>query len=116
LTRALEFDPVARRAFLRTVEVSEIMSRDVIAVGPDATLCEAAALMLKHKIGCLPVVEEGEVLVGLLTETDLLQAAFLVEDAPFPVEVEAPPRGVRGAVGTLFREIRDSFRSTGEAF
>ena len=76
LTRALDFELTQRRAFMRAVEVSEVMRRDPITVGPDDSLRDAAELVLEHKIGCLLVVDpEGSVL-GLLTETDLLAAAY----------------------------------------
>ena len=116
LTKSLEFDPLAHRSFMRVIKVSDVMSSDVITVGPDATLSEAAALLLKHKIGCLPVVEDDDVLIGLVTETDLLKVAFLREDLPFSVEVKVPPRGVRATVGALMREIRDGYGRIGEMF
>jgi CBS domain-containing protein len=79
LSRALDFDARERRTFLRSVEVGEVMSRKPITVGPKAKLSEAAQLLLRHKIGCLPVVgPDGEAL-GLLTETDLLRAAYAEE-------------------------------------
>jgi len=62
---------------MRVIEVSEVMSRRLVTVGPDTTLGDAAALLLKHKIGCLPVVDDDRALIGLITETDLLKAAFL---------------------------------------
>jgi CBS domain-containing protein len=77
LTKALDFEPAHRRSFLRSVEVSEVMSRDVVTVEPDTTLREAAELLLSRKIGCLPVVKPDRTLVGLVTETDLLRAAYL---------------------------------------
>jgi CBS domain-containing protein len=55
------------------------MSSDLFTVSPDASLDTAASLMVKHKIGCLPVAESDGVLVGLLTETDLLKVAFLTK-------------------------------------
>ena len=55
--------------------VAEIMTKPVITIGPDDTVEEAARLLLKHRIGGLPVVRDGE-LVGIITETDIL-AAFL---------------------------------------
>ena len=48
------------------------MSEPPVTVSPDASVAEATRLMLDRKIGCLPVVE-GEALVGLVTETDLLR-------------------------------------------
>jgi len=43
--------------------------------GKDVTVNEAAEIMADHKIGCLPVVEERDKLVGVLTETDILNYA-----------------------------------------
>lgn len=76
LSRVLEFDAKERRSFLRSVDVREVMASRPVTVPPSASLADAAALLLRHKIGCLPVVgPKGEAL-GLLTETDLLRAAY----------------------------------------
>ncbi len=53
------------------IEVSEIMQRDVVAVTPDTPLTEAATLMVRYKIGGLPVLNSEQQLVGMITETDL---------------------------------------------
>lgn len=50
-----------------------------VSVGPGATLHEAAACMLRLHLGCLPVVERASGpprLVGIVTESDLLRAAY----------------------------------------
>jgi CBS domain-containing protein len=52
--------------------VAQVMQRDVRTASPDATIVEAARMMLDQRIGCLPVVE-GDRLVGIVTETDLLE-------------------------------------------
>jgi acetoin utilization protein AcuB len=59
--------------FLSNLTVKDIMvkDQDLITIGPDATLEEAAEIMVNNKIGCLPVVEEN-VVVGIVTETDML--------------------------------------------
>lgn len=77
LTKVLDFDPTSRRSFLRSVEVGEVMAKDVVTAGPDTTLGEVARILVQRKIGCLPVVAPGGALLGLVTETDLLSAAFL---------------------------------------
>ena len=76
LSRVLDFDRQERRTFLRSVDVKEVMAGRPITVAPNATLAEAAALLLRHKIGCLPVVGSGGEALGLVTETDLLRAAY----------------------------------------
>jgi acetoin utilization protein AcuB len=60
------------RDHLKTVAIKEVMVKDVITVGPDTTIHEAGKIMIEKKIGCLPVVLDGD-LVGIVTETDMLQ-------------------------------------------
>jgi len=78
------FDPnplIDRFEQLRSLQVSCIMHTTVWTLGPDATLGESAEHLLRHKVGCLPIVRSvagsplGEML-GLLTESDLLAAAY----------------------------------------
>ena len=71
LGTVMQYGEKAQRAFLESVAVKEVMA-DPIAIGPDATVRDAARLMLEHKIGCLPVLEDSR-LVGIVTETDMLQ-------------------------------------------
>jgi CBS domain-containing protein len=77
MSKVLDFDPAARRTFLRSIEVSEVMARDVFSVSPQTALADAAQLLVRHKIGALPVVDPAGKLVGLVTDTDLLTAAYL---------------------------------------
>jgi CBS domain-containing protein len=64
------------------VAVSDVMRADPITVAPEATILEAIQLMRERNVGCLPVVEEGNRLVGIVTEYDFLHAAGkLLEDA-----------------------------------
>lgn len=58
----------------KTVPVSEIMQRNPRSVSPNTPTLEALAIMKKHRIGCLPVVE-GDHLVGLVTEQDFMTIA-----------------------------------------
>ena len=58
---------------LAKLTVSKVMTTSVIIVGPDQDAAVAARLMLEHKIGALPVLD-GEHLIGILTETDVLRA------------------------------------------
>ncbi len=53
--------------------VSEVMSRDPVTAAPRDPVEEAARLMRRRKIGCLPIIDEGK-LVGIVTGTDLLDA------------------------------------------
>jgi CBS domain-containing protein len=65
----------ARRAFLHAIEIERVMSAPPIVIDPDASVQLAARLMADHKIGCLPVVDEGGRLVGIITERDFMAMA-----------------------------------------
>ncbi len=62
---------------LDKLQVGEVMTKKVVTVNPQTTLEEAAKLLLDYRIGGLPVLEGNE-LVGIITETDILEA-FLEE-------------------------------------
>jgi acetoin utilization protein AcuB len=57
---------------LNRLRLEEIMTRTVVTIDPMSPVEEAARLMVRGKIGALPVVEGAE-LVGILTETDVLE-------------------------------------------
>lgn len=56
------------------VEVGDIMHRGVVTVTSEMSVAEAAALMVEKRIGGLPVVDKGEGLIGIITETDMFRA------------------------------------------
>jgi predicted transcriptional regulator len=57
-----------------TVDVAagDLMKTDVVTVSPDTPTSEAIKLMRKHKVSCLPVLQDGK-LVGLVTASDFEQ-------------------------------------------
>lgn len=67
---------------LRSMAVSDLMSRPVETIGPDEVLAAAANRMISHRIGCLPVVREDGVMVGIVTDADLLAAAYFEPRPP----------------------------------
>jgi len=52
--------------------VHAVMRRDVRSAAPDTRILQAARIMMEGKLGCLPIVE-GERLVGIVTDHDLLR-------------------------------------------
>ena len=57
------------------VEIGEIMHQPVTTISPEADLSAAVERMMADHIGCLPVSDDGGGhLVGIISETDLLQA------------------------------------------
>jgi CBS domain-containing protein len=71
LVKALGYGVHATDKVRELCAVKEAMRTDVVTTRPDATLAEAAALLLEHKIGSLPVLD-GNTLVGIITESDFL--------------------------------------------
>jgi CBS domain-containing protein len=55
------------------VTVKDIMIASPITVTPKARLLDALKLMRDHKIGCLPVVNDDNELIGIITEMDFLR-------------------------------------------
>jgi acetoin utilization protein AcuB len=53
--------------------VHVIMIRTIVTGWSSMTLAQAAALMLDHRVGCLPVVDNERRLVGIVTTTDFLR-------------------------------------------
>jgi len=70
--------------------VEEVMTFNVITVPPDAPLRNAVSLLRRHRIGALPVVNEGG-LVGMITRSDVLD--FLLSGKSLN---EPRPRNRRG--------------------
>jgi acetoin utilization protein AcuB len=57
---------------LERVTLDRLMTRNPVTVADDATITEAARLMLQRKISGLPVVKNGH-LVGIITESDIFR-------------------------------------------
>lgn len=72
LGAALGYGEVSHKKLLHTILVKEVMSEPAITVTPESTVKEAGRLMLRNKIGCLPVVQKG-CLIGIVSETDVLR-------------------------------------------
>ena len=58
---------------LRLIVVKEVMTEDVVTTTPETPIAAAAQMMVDRKIGCLPVVE-GNAVVGILSESDIVSA------------------------------------------
>lgn len=72
LSNLSDFARDQRRAFLHVVEIARVMSAPPVTIHPDAHVEDAARVMAERKIGCLPVLQ-GDDLVGIVTETDVLR-------------------------------------------
>lgn len=59
---------------LRRTPVEAVMTEQPIRVTPTTSLRDAALLLLDNKIGGLPVVDDDNIVVGIITESDLFEA------------------------------------------
>jgi CBS domain-containing protein len=81
------------------MRASEIMTRSVLTVQTDSTVQQAAALLSEHGITSLPVLDEDDRVVGIVSEVDLIRDRMphdprshlrpLPEDEPDPSRLVA---------------------------
>jgi acetoin utilization protein AcuB len=94
-----------RAAALAEIRVGEVMAREVVTVASDDPIEQAANTMRERRIGCLPVLEDGE-LVGIITASDVMDALVYLVGAHEPgsrMEVSLPdrPGSLAGAAGVF---------------
>jgi len=65
-----QFSPFVVNYILAKLQAQNIMVRDVVTIDPDTTIEEAARIIADKKIGCLPVMQDEE-LVGIISDSDL---------------------------------------------
>jgi CBS domain-containing protein len=68
---------------------SDVMVREVKTVGPGASVAEAARLMAQNDLSALPVVDDHEQLVGIISEADLLRREEIGTEVHRPRWIEA---------------------------
>lgn len=59
---------------LTNTKIKRIMSKDLVTISPDALLEEAATLMRDNKVSFLPVVDNKNKMVGIITESDIFDS------------------------------------------
>lgn len=82
------------RSLLKALTVRDVMTRDVVTIEAGASMETAAERLLKHRVGCLPVVESGAV-VEIVTTSDLLHTITGPHSAARNPEAEARPPAAR---------------------
>lgn len=88
-----------------SVDTVMIKLKDLVSISSEKLLEEAASVMLAHDIGCLPVVDNGE-LVGILTQNDLFRAFLCIlgyNRKGSRIDVRVPDTlGILGEVSKVF--------------
>lgn len=77
-------DPEMRAKALALVRVSEVMVKYPQFIRPEQPISEALRVMLKYRIGCVPVITAGQELVGILTGGDVAELALSLLDQQAP--------------------------------
>lgn len=95
---------------LGKLTAAKLMRTQVVTCAPDTLVEEAARLLRQERIGCLPVVENGDRLVGILTYEDLLDffldiTGCLMEDTT-RIAVHLPD--TIGQLGRLLAAINEA--------
>ncbi len=80
LSQFAEVDRSTRDEIDAGIPVLEVMRYDVTVVPPWMKLRDARNILLNHKYGCLPVVDDG-VLRGIITEADFLKLTIRLMEA-----------------------------------
>ncbi|MBW7988508.1 MAG: CBS domain-containing protein [Planctomycetes bacterium] len=70
------------------IPLENVMVRDVVHVLPKCSVCEAAEILYKKNISCLPVIDEQKKLRGIITVIDMMQALLTAYE----------PAGVAGLI------------------
>ena len=63
------------------VRARDLMSRDVLSIHPDQEVDEAARVMLRNGVSRLPVIDDADHMVGIVTRTDLLRRYLRSDEA-----------------------------------
>ena len=93
------------------VVVRDVMTSQVLSVGPDETLGAAARYMLEQDIRALPVVDDGGGLLGIVTHRELLR--YLIPDyvqktKSGKFQVVSPAHAQRGATDPRAIPVREA--------
>jgi CBS domain-containing protein len=92
------------------MNASDVMTRNVVTVAPDATVEQVVAIMLQHRISGVPVMNAAGVVVGMVTEGDLLRRVETGTERHRPHWLEiliGPGKLATEYVSTHTRKVRD---------
>ncbi|MGQ0815801.1 MAG: CBS and ACT domain-containing protein [Gemmatimonadota bacterium] len=108
---ASDTDYATLRATFEQKTVADVMTHHaIISTSEDTPIEDAASLMYEHRIGCLPVMRDTE-LVGILTETDVMRSfveLFGTSESSRRIEVLIPNRP--GELSRVVRAIGVDFK------
>ena len=80
----------------RGMPVREVFTTEIVTVGPDQDLSEALQIMAANQVRRLPVVDEENRLVGVVSQADVAIEAKEKSVGEMVQEISRPPEGPRG--------------------
>jgi CBS domain-containing protein len=86
---------IARGKDPQDTPVGEIASEDLVTVEPDDDLSDALKLMAQYQVRRLPVVEDNDRLVGVVSQADVALEAKEKATGEMVEEISKPPEGPR---------------------
>lgn len=94
---------------LSKVKVQDVMTKKVITVKEDTPIEDAARIMVDNKIGGLPVVDEDDAVVGIITETDIFKTFIELLGARKPgVRMTMYVANVRGELAKITTAVAEA--------
>lgn len=95
---------------LSKTNVEDIMLKDVKTIKQDALLEEAACLMRKNDIGCLPVVDDNHNVIGIITQNDIFDAfidllGYYKQGSRYVIEIDDDHPGILNTIAEHFFDM-----------
>ena len=87
---------VAKGKDPRGMPVREVFTTEIVTVGPDQDLSDALQIMAANQVRRLPVVDEENRLVGVVSQADVALGAKEKSVGEMVEEISKPPEGPRG--------------------
>ncbi len=94
---------------MKTTKAADIMTTNVITVKKDTVLTDVIALLLRWHISAMPVVDENDKMVGIVSEIDLVNLTFDGNAGDTTVEEVMATDIVSFSPDTLLAELVQSF-------
>ena len=105
-SKATTLDMYELNYLLSTIKVSSIMTKHLVYVKPEETVEFAAILMLENRISALPVINQRDSLVGIITQSDIFKVLIHITGVytggvQFGLSLEDRPGSIREAADVI---------------
>jgi CBS domain-containing protein len=77
------------------IPLEDIMVRNVVHISPECSVCEAAEILYKNNISCLPIIDEQKKVRGIVTVIDMMQALLTAYEPAGEADLIPNESGIR---------------------